>query len=117
MIEAACHCGAVCFEIASRPKSLTECTCSICRRLGARWAYYRSNKVKVICSPGATSIYTWKNKQIEFHHCQTCGCTTHYEGRGSRPRLAVNARLMAPEDVEGVPVRLFDGASSWKYLS
>ena len=116
MVEASCHCGAVRFEISSKPKSVTECTCSICRRLGVQWAYYHPEKVKLICCPDATAIYTWKQRLIEFHHCRTCGCTTHYEGLGDRPRRAVNARLMDITDIKGVPIRRFDGASSWKYL-
>ena len=116
MIEASCHCGAVRFEISSKPKSVTKCNCSICRKLGAKWAYYHPDEVKVICEPDASGIYMWNDRDIEFHHCRTCGCTTHYEGLGEKPRRAVNARLMKTQDIEGVPVRLFDGASSWKYL-
>jgi hypothetical protein len=110
MIDAACHCGAVRFEIASPPPSVTECTCSICRRLGVRWAYYHPDQVKVICAPDATAIYMWNDRCIEFHHCRVCGCTTHYEGVGGEPRRAVNARLIATGDLEGIPIRLFDGA-------
>jgi len=110
MIEASCHCGAVRFEIASKPTSVTECNCSICRRLGVRWAYYHPDEVKVLCEPGATAVYMWNEKCIEFHHCVTCGCTTHYEGLGEDPRRVVNARLMNPDDIRGVPIRHFDGA-------
>lgn len=31
-------------------------------------------------------------------------------------RIAVNARMMSPEDIEGVKVRTFDGADTWKYI-
>ena len=116
MIEASCHCNAVRFEISSRPESLTECNCSICRRLGARWAYYHPDQVKVISELDATGIYLWGDRSIEFHHCRVCGCTTHYEGIGEHPRRAVNARLMKTADTDGVSIRLFDGASSWTYL-
>ena len=111
MIEASCHCGAVRFEISSKPESVTECNCSICRRFGVQWAYYHPDEVKVICATDATGVYMWNDRCIEFHHCKICGCTTHYEGIGAEPRRAVNARLMEAEDTEGVPVRLFDGAS------
>jgi len=116
MIEATCHCGGVRFEIAAKPASLTECNCSICRRLAAQWAYYTPEEVHVICEPNATRTYAWGDKLIEFHHCRNCGCTTHYESLAGRPRRAVNARLMEPDDLRGVRIRHFDGASSWKYL-
>ena len=110
MIEATCHCGAVRLEIERPPASVTECTCSICRRLGVRWAYYHPDQVKVVCEPDATAAYLWNERCIAFHHCRVCGCTTHYDGVGGEPRRAVNARLMAPADVDGIPVRVFDGA-------
>ena len=40
MIDVACHCGAVRLTVPRAPVEVTECNCSICRRLGARWAYY-----------------------------------------------------------------------------
>jgi hypothetical protein len=112
MIEASCHCGSVRLEISEKPKSVTECNCSICRRLGVQWAYYHPDEVKIICPDDATVIYMWNDREIEFHHCRTCGCVTHYEGLGERPRRAVNARLIEIENIKGVPVRHFDGASS-----
>jgi hypothetical protein len=41
-------------EIDRKPRQLNECNCSICRRYGARWAYYRRKSVRVLgCSPKA----------------------------------------------------------------
>ncbi len=117
MIEASCHCGAIRLEISSKPKSVTECNCSICGRLGARWAYVHPDKVKILSEPDATRGYVWGDRSIEFHHCRSCGCTTHYESLTGRPRRAVNARLMATADIRGTPIRKFDGASSWKYFT
>ncbi|HUF73872.1 MAG TPA: hypothetical protein VMR74_13340 [Gammaproteobacteria bacterium] len=31
-------------------------------------------------------------------------------------RIAVNARMISPEEVDGVRIRTFDGADTWKYL-
>ena len=38
MIQAACHCGAAQLSVPSSPTEVSECNCSICRRIGARWA-------------------------------------------------------------------------------
>lgn len=118
MLTATCHCGAVRIEIARKPVRLSRCTCSICRRYGAHWAYYTRKSVKVMCSPGAIKAYGWGDRTIEFYHCTTCGCMTHYESVDKTPdsRIAVNARMMSPEDIAGIRVRTFDGASTWKYL-
>lgn len=117
-ISASCHCGAVRLEIDTKPSSLTQCTCSICRRYGAIWAYYTRKDVRIECAPGAISPYAWGNKAIEFFHCRTCGCMTHYEAmvKGNDSRFAVNARMLEPDDIASIKIRTFDGASTWKYL-
>ncbi len=112
MIKASCHCGAVRLEIAVAPDGVTDCNCSICRRTGALWAYYRPDQVTLIHASGATVAYIWGDRMLALHHCGTCGCTTHWESIEQPPidRMGVNARLMEI-DLEAVPVRKNDGAS------
>ena len=79
-------------------------------------------KLSASCHCGAVrhalAVYAWGEKTIEFFHCANCGCTTHYESmeKGGDNRIAVNARIMQPEDIQSVRTRKFDGASTWKYL-
>lgn len=118
MLTASCHCGAVSIEVARRPRSLTQCTCSICRRYGALWYYCTRHSAHVRARRGATIPYSWNDRTIVFHHCSTCGCVTHYTGtrRAKRDRIAVNARMLAPADIANARIRTFDGADTWKYL-
>lgn len=118
MLKASCHCGAVTIEIARKPRSVTRCTCSLCRRYGAHWAYCSRKTASVTCSSGALTAYRWKNESLEFFHCNHCGCLTHYESveKSDNSRIAVNARMMEPADIAHVRVRTFDGADTWKYL-
>jgi hypothetical protein len=118
MYKASCHCGAIQLEVAELPISLTECNCSICHRIGALWAYYKQSQVKIVFSPEALSRYIWGERRIEFCSCKVCGCTTHYESieNGGDKHMAVNARSIAPTELQGIPIRKFDGADSWKYL-
>ncbi len=118
MLHASCHCGAVKIDVTRKPRSLTECTCSICRRYGARWAYCTRKTATVSCDPSTVSAYVWGDKSLEFYHCNTCGCLTHYESveKLDDSRVAVNARMMSPEDTDGIRIRTFDGAKTWKYL-
>lgn len=55
---------------------------------------------------------------IEFYHCNHCGCLTHYESveKDDGSRIAVNGRMLPPEETAGIRLRTFDGASTWKYL-
>ncbi len=118
MLRASCHCGAVHIDLERKPRSLTRCTCSICRRYGARWAYCTRRTASVYSDPGALAAYTWGDATIEFYHCRRCGCLTHYESvdKNEGSRIAVNARMLPPEDTAGIRVRTFDGAATWRYL-
>ena len=115
MIEAACHCGAVRLT-APEPTEVTECNCSICRRLGARWAYYTKSEV-TLPKAGTTQPYVWGERMLAFHRCTSCGCATHWQSLdGAQPRMAINALMMDDLDWSGVKVRQFDGAGTWKFL-
>lgn len=117
MIEASCHCGAVRLEVARPPVSVTDCNCSICRRLGVLWAYYRPDEVRIMAAPGATRAYVWGDRCLEFHHCQSCGCTTHWASLDAAiDRMGVNARLLAPANLAGAKVRELDGAGTERYI-
>jgi len=115
MMEAACHCGAVRLS-APEPTQVTECNCSICRRIGARWAYYSPSEVKMP-QPGTTQPYVWGDRMLAFHRCKSCGCVTHWQSLdGARDRMAVNARNMDGLDWERMRIRQFDGAGAFKYV-
>ena len=118
MLSASCHCGAVQIEVVRKPRSITECTCSICRRYGSQWAYYTRKTAKVSYAADAISAYMWAEKSLEFYHCNNCGCLTHYEStdKSEAGRIAVNTRMMSPTDIVDIKVRTFDGAETWKYL-
>ena len=40
MLIGSCHCGAVQIQVARKPRRLTSCNCSICRRHAGLWGYY-----------------------------------------------------------------------------
>ena len=114
MIHAACHCGAVTFEIEQPPPMVTDCTCSLCHKLGVLWAYYRQPQVRIT---GQTVAYVQGDETIASHHCPTCGCTTHWMTRNPHSqRMAVNARLMPPELLAGMTVEKLDGAHDFEIL-
>ena len=66
MLTASCHCGAIRLEVSRTPRMLTDCNCSICRRYGALWAYYKATSVRVLRAPKATSVYSWGDKTLEL---------------------------------------------------
>jgi len=118
MITGTCHCGAVSVEVPRKPRRLTSCNCSICRRYGTLWAYYKASDVRVNCARGATHGYSWGDKSLRFVRCRNCGCIMVWEATHPRAssRMGVNARNFEPAAIEGIRVRHLDGASTWKFL-
>lgn len=117
MMKASCHCGAVSWTLAQKPEKLTQCNCSICRKLGTLWAHAPIGEVTLSGGPTVKYVREDCDGGLAFHSCATCGCTTHWENLSpSGAHMAVNTRLADPHDLDGIPVRLFDGADTWKYL-
>jgi len=117
MIRAACHCGAVRFEIAEPPEWVLDCNCTVCRRYGALWTYFRgADQAKLLMKPepGTTDTYAWLDGDIAFHRCKVCGCVTHIEAVKADPPaiFGVNARMMAGLDPAKVKIRRIDNSHS-----
>lgn len=118
MLSATCHCGAVKVEVPRRPRSLTNCNCSMCRRYGVLWAYYKDKDVKLIAAADATDSYSWGPNTQKFIRCKTCGCVMQWRKHvlGDQTWTGVNARNFDPDELGDVRIRLLDGAKTWRYL-
>lgn len=111
-VTGSCHCGAVRFTLAVAPGQVTDCNCSICRRYGTLWAYYRLEQVEFASVP-VTETYIWGDRGLAFHRCRSCGCVTHWQALDpTHDRMAINARLLAPEVLARASVTFYDGANS-----
>jgi len=118
LLTGTCHCGAVRVEVPRRPRALTDCNCSICRRYGVLWAYYASDSVRIVCADEALDAYSWGTKELRFLRCATCGCVMAWVAAEPRDggRIGVNARNFDPATIRAAKVRRLDGADTWKYL-
>lgn len=106
LITLSCHCGNVTISFETLPVSVRDCDCPICNRLGALWADFTLDEVRVQTASAPTVIYRWGDEDYAMHHCPCCGCTTHYasvEGSATR-EFGVNMRLLDRTQLEQLPI-------------
>ena len=117
MLAGSCHCGAVQIQVARKPRRLTSCNCSICRRHAGLWGYYAPSKVKITSRKRGIDRYAWGDKCLWLCRCATCGCVTHWQPiTQGGDRMGVNFRNFHPSVIKTTRIRRFDGANTWKFL-
>ena len=118
MVEGSCHCGTITFTVTGIPEWLTDCNCSICRRIGALWAHFPLDAVTVDAPKDETIAYLQGDKTLVTHSCKNCGCTTHWlpVDPAEFNRMAVNFRMCDPAVTSGISIRRFDGADTWQFI-
>ena len=116
-LNGSCHCGAVRIQVPRKPRRLTSCNCSICRRYAGLWGYFERSQVKITARKGAIDRYLWGDKCLWHCRCATCGCVTHWQPRTpGLTRMGVNFRNFDPADIASIRVRRLDGAATWRFL-
>jgi hypothetical protein len=113
MLTGTCHCGKVRVTVPRAPGSLTDCNCSICRRYGVLWAYYKASTVRIEAKPKATRGYSWGRKALRFVRCAECGCVMYWERARPDPerKMGVNARTFDPAALRRARITPLDGAA------
>src|SRR3954469_25004006 len=100
-IEGSCHCGETVFEVTEAPSSVTRCTCSLCAKRGALWAYYTPAQFRLLSPAENVATYLWGSSTVKPHFCASCGCGTYSESpdladRQARFRQSQGRRQRAP---------------------
>lgn len=118
MLSGSCHCGAVRVTIPNAPAEVTNCNCSLCRRVGALWAYFGSNEVLVSGDPGHTESYIQGDRMLRTVRCKNCGNVAFWEpvpfDRAKNERMGVNMRMFDPAEAGPFRIKLLDGADTWR---
>lgn len=117
-LKTSCHCGAIKVTAPRLPNYINECQCSICRRYGAAWAYYKFDEVKI--SPEvetsrhdqSTIGYFWGNRAHSFDFCSKCGSIMYWwpineKGEQTHESCGINTRMVNdPDDLNWVERRI-----------
>ena len=120
-LKGSCHCGNTQFEVSEAPSGVTRCTCSLCSKRGALWAYYTPAQFRLTSPEEKVATYQWRTKTVKHNFCANCGCGTFSEspdwssGKADfdKMKIGVNARLFDDFDLDAVLVTVIDGKNLW----
>jgi hypothetical protein len=120
-LKGSCHCGNTQVEVSEAPAGVTRCTCSLCSKRGALWAYYTPAQFRLISPEENVATYQWRTKTVKHNFCARCGCGTFSESPDwssgnadfDKMKIGVNARLFDDFDLDAVPVTVIDGKNLW----
>jgi len=117
-IQGTCLCQAVQLGAARLPRQVTQCNCSVCRRYGTLWAYYRRSAVSIVAPRGGLESYSVRARGLKFVRCRSCGCVIYWDapGKGRDQRMGINTRLLDHAVMADVPVKVLDGDVPWRNL-
>lgn len=109
MIEGACHCGAVRFQVRLTDGLATarRCTCSYCRMRGAVAVSAELDSITITAGGDMLSTYQFNTGTAKHHFCSRCGIYTHHQRRSNPSQYGVNLACldgMSPFDLAEVPV-------------
>ena len=113
-MKAACHCGAVRFEVALSDELNTarRCTCSYCRMRGAVAVSAELGGIRFLEGEEKLTRYSFNTGTAQHFFCSVCGIYTHHQRRSNPLQFGVNAACLegiSPFDFAAVPV--LDGVS------
>ena len=78
-LAGSCHCGNIFYRLRTERDAvqlpLRRCSCSFCRRTGARYTADPKGELHVgIVDAGAVNRYRFASEEVEFLICTLCGC-------------------------------------------
>jgi hypothetical protein len=119
VIEGACHCGNIAFELTWEPDPAEiparACGCSFCMKHGGVWTSNPGSSLRVrVADPSHVSRYSFGTGTAEFHVCARCGVVPLVSSRIDGHLYAVVSvhafANVAPSLLRHAPVS-FDGES------
>jgi hypothetical protein len=107
--SAACHCGAVRFQVRLPDgfRTARRCTCSFCRMRGAVVVSAKLADIKFLAGEENLTLYQFNSRTAKHWFCRTCGIYTHHQRRSNPDEFGINVACLdgvSPFDFAEVPV-------------
>ena len=108
-LKAACHCGAVRFEVILTDgfNTIRRCNCSYCRMRGAVAVSANLSGIIFLQGQENLSLYEFNTRSAKHYFCKTCGIYTHHQRRSAPDQYGVNVACLegvSPFDFAQIPV-------------
>lgn len=94
--KAACHCGAVTFDVTLSEGLATarRCDCSMCRMRGAVAVSVSLDGIVFTSGEDNLTLYQFGTKTAKHYFCKTCGIYTHHQRRSNPNEFGVNVACL-----------------------
>src|SRR5215469_16005311 len=95
-IEAACHCGTVCFRVKLSDgfKTARRCNCSFCRMRGAVAVSAELGDITFVSGEDALTLYRFNTGVAQHYFCSRCGIYTHHTRRSNPKQYGINVACL-----------------------
>jgi len=109
IVQAACHCRRVRFEVALSDglNTARRCDCSFCRMRGAVAVTARRGGVRIVSGEDALAEYQFNTRTAKHYFSSVCGIYTHHQRRSDPNEFGVNVACIegvGPFDFAEAPV-------------
>ena len=113
-LSAACHCGAVQFQVRLTEglNTARRCTCSYCRMRGAIAVSAPLDGIRFLKGCETLTLYQFNTKAARHYFCPVCGIYTHHQRRSNPTQFGVNvACLQGVSPFDFAEVTVNDGVN------
>jgi hypothetical protein len=100
----------VSFELDAQLDYVMECSCSLCRRVGALWHGASDASLRITAGEAELTLYQFNTMTARHYACRHCGVHPFSRPRLEPSRWAVNVRCIDGVDLSSLPLMRFDGA-------
>ncbi len=112
LLQGACHCKAVKFEVRTAVAPAVRCNCSLCRRKGALMTpVFEAGELKILKGEDALTLYEFNTRAARHYFCKHCGIYPFHQTRKDPNLWRVNLGCLEGVDVYALEASVSDGAS------